>query len=49
MCYRQLMVSLSLWGSGFDLWSVHVGFMVDKVALGRVSIRVLWLSRAIII
>jgi hypothetical protein len=29
---------------GFDPGSVHVGFMVDKVALGQVFPRVLWFS-----
>ena len=32
------MVSLSLWGSGFDLRSVLLGFMVDEVALGQVFV-----------
>jgi len=36
--HRLLVVSLSPWGFGFDLTSVHVGFMVDKVALGQVFV-----------
>jgi hypothetical protein len=30
--------------SGFDPGSVHVGFVVDEVALGQVFPRVLWFS-----
>jgi hypothetical protein len=33
---RQLVAGLSLQRPGFDRKSVHVGYMVDKVALGQV-------------
>jgi hypothetical protein len=33
---RRLAAGLSLWRSGFVPGSVHVGFMVDNVALGQV-------------
>jgi hypothetical protein len=35
---------LSLRSRGFDPGSVHVGFMVDKVALGQVFLRILRFS-----
>jgi hypothetical protein len=38
---RRLFAGLS---PRFDPGSVHVGFVVDKVALGRVFPRVLWVS-----
>jgi hypothetical protein len=37
---RRLVAGLSLWRSGFDPGSVHVGFVVEKVALGQVFLRV---------
>jgi hypothetical protein len=33
---RRLVAGLSPWRPGFDPGSVHVGFVVDKVALGQV-------------
>jgi hypothetical protein len=33
---RRLVASLSPWRPGFDIRSVHVEFVVDKVALGQV-------------
>jgi hypothetical protein len=33
---RQLVTGLSLWRPRFNPGSVHVGFVVDKVALGQV-------------
>jgi hypothetical protein len=41
---RRLVAGLSPWRPGFDLGSVHVGFVVDKVALGHVFPRVLRFS-----
>jgi hypothetical protein len=38
---RQLVASLRLWRPRFVPGSVHVGFMVDKVALGQVFLQVL--------
>jgi hypothetical protein len=35
---------MNLWKPGFDPWSVHVGFAVDRVAMGQVFPRVLWFS-----
>jgi hypothetical protein len=34
---RRLVAGLSLRRPGFAPWSIHVGFVVDKVALGRFS------------
>jgi hypothetical protein len=39
---RRLVGGLSPRRPGFDLGSVHVGFVVDKVALGQVPPRVHW-------
>ena len=33
---RRLVAGLSLWRPGFDPRTVHVGFVVEKVALGQV-------------
>ena len=41
---RRLVAGLSPQRPGFDPGSVHVGFMVDKVALGHVFLRVLRFS-----
>jgi hypothetical protein len=41
---RQLVAGLSLQRAGFDPGSFHVGFVVDKVALGQVFLRVLQFS-----
>jgi hypothetical protein len=41
---RQLIAGLSPRRPGFDPGSVHVGFVVDKVALGHVFLRVLRFS-----
>jgi hypothetical protein len=41
---RQLVAGLSPWRPGIVLGSVHVGFVVDKVALGQVFSQVLWFS-----
>jgi hypothetical protein len=32
---RQLVTSLSLWRPGFVPWSVHMGFVLNKLALGH--------------
>jgi hypothetical protein len=37
---RRLVAGLSLRRPGFDPGSVHVGFVVDKVVLGQVFLRV---------
>jgi hypothetical protein len=37
----RLVAGLSLWGPGYVPGSVHVGFVVDKVALGQIFLRVL--------
>jgi hypothetical protein len=37
----QAVADLSQRRPGFALWSVHVGFVVDKVELGHVFLRVL--------
>jgi hypothetical protein len=37
---RRLVTGLSLRRPGFDPGSVHVGFVVDKVALGQAFLRV---------
>jgi hypothetical protein len=41
---KQLIAGLSPRRSGFDSGSVYVGFVVDKVALGQVFLRVLRFS-----
>jgi hypothetical protein len=41
---RRLLVGLPLRRTGFHPGSVHVGFVVDKVVLGRVFLRVLRFS-----
>jgi hypothetical protein len=41
---RRLVAGLAPRRPGFKPGSVHVGFMVDKVALGQVSLRVLLFS-----
>jgi hypothetical protein len=41
-CHKLLVVSLSLQGFGFDLRSLHVGFVVDKVALGLIFVWERW-------
>jgi hypothetical protein len=41
---RRLVAGLSPRRPGFNPGPVHVGFMVDKVALGQVFLRVLRLS-----
>jgi hypothetical protein len=41
---RWLVVSLSLWRPRFISVSVHVGFVVDEVALGQVFLQVLQFS-----
>jgi hypothetical protein len=38
---KQLVASLLLLSSGFAAGSVHVGFVVNKVALGQVLLQVL--------
>jgi hypothetical protein len=43
-CLRRLYSGLSLLRPGFDRGSIHVGFVVDKVALGQVYARVLRFS-----
>jgi hypothetical protein len=43
-CLRRLVAGLSPRRPGFDPGSVLVGFVVDKVALGQVSLRVLRFS-----
>jgi hypothetical protein len=40
----RVIAGLSMRKPGFDPGSVHVGFVVDKVALGLVFPRVLWFS-----
>jgi hypothetical protein len=42
--FRSLVAGLSLRRPGLAPWSIHVGFVVDKVALGQVFLRVLRLS-----
>jgi hypothetical protein len=46
---RPLVTRLSPRKPGFDLGSVHMGFVVDKVALGQVFLRVLRFSPVSII
>jgi hypothetical protein len=46
---RQLVTGLSPRIHRFTLGSVHAGFVVDKVALGQVSLRVLRFSPASVI
>jgi hypothetical protein len=43
-CFRRLVAGLSPRRPGFDPGSVHVGFVVDNVALGQVFPRVLRFS-----
>jgi hypothetical protein len=38
---RRSVASLSPHRPGFAPWSVHVGFVIDSVPLGQVSLRVL--------
>ena len=33
---RRLVIGLSWWTPGFSTWSFHLGFVVDKLALGPV-------------
>jgi hypothetical protein len=47
--FRGLISDLSPLWPGFAPGSLHVGFVVDKVALGQVFLRVLRLSRVNII
>jgi hypothetical protein len=35
---RALASGLSAWGPGVDPTSVHVGFLVDKTALGQIFV-----------
>jgi hypothetical protein len=44
-CLRSLVAGLSPRRHGFAPGSIHVGFVVDKVALGQVSLQVLRFSR----
>jgi hypothetical protein len=46
---RWLVIGLSLWRLGFGPESIHVGLVVDRVALGQVFPRVLPFSPVIII
>jgi hypothetical protein len=46
---RSLVTSLSPQRAGFAPGSIHVGFVVDKVALGQVFLRVLRFSLVSII
>jgi hypothetical protein len=41
---RRLAAGLPPRRPGFDPGSVHVGFVVDKVVLGQVFLRLLWFS-----
>jgi hypothetical protein len=41
---RSLVAGLSPWRLGFTPGSIHVGFVVDKVALGQVFLQVLQFS-----
>jgi hypothetical protein len=43
----HIVTGLSPWRPGFAPGSFHVGFVVDKVALGQVCLRVLWFSMLI--
>jgi hypothetical protein len=47
--FSRLVGILSAHWPGFDLKAVHVGFMVDEVALGQISLPLLRFSLAIII
>jgi hypothetical protein len=40
----QLISGLSVWRTWFHPRSVHVGFVVDKVELAQVSLRLTWFS-----
>ena len=46
---RQLVAGLSLWTLIFSPMSVHMGFMVDKVALGQIFLNIAWFFPVIII
>ena len=46
---RRSVVRLSLWSLGFDRRSVHVRFVVDRVAVGQVFLRLLPFYRMTII
>jgi len=46
---RRLAAGLSQWRAGFAPGSDHVVFLVDKVALGHVFLRVMWISPVSII
>jgi hypothetical protein len=46
---KQLVVVFSLWRPEFVPRTVHMGFVIDKVAPGQVFLRVLWFSAVIII
>jgi hypothetical protein len=46
---RQLVATFSPWRPGFMPRLVHTGFVVDKVALGQVFVRVLWFFHVSII
>jgi hypothetical protein len=41
---RQLITGLSPWRPRFMPGSVHVEFVMDKLALGQAFLRVLWFS-----
>jgi hypothetical protein len=47
--HKRLVTGLSPWYAGFAPGSVHVGFVVDKVALGQVFLQVLRFSSVSII
>jgi hypothetical protein len=40
---------LDEWRSRFEAGSFHAGFVVEKVALGQVSLQLLWFSKMILI
>jgi hypothetical protein len=42
--HRRLVAGLSRRRPAFDLASVHMGFLVDKVTLGQVFPRVIWFT-----
>jgi hypothetical protein len=41
---RQLVASLLALRPGINLSPVHVGFVMDKVALGQAFLQVIWLT-----
>jgi hypothetical protein len=43
-CLRRLVAGLSQRSPGFAFGSIHVGFVLDKVTLGQVFLRVLRFS-----